>query len=323
MTPVLTAKALAARKSLARRFHSGFALGLECFVVLDVLQITCRENSTAALNGVDFLRSVKKHWLKQSSATQFRPYARAHWFEGAGSVSKLCVESERQGPWLDPFCVTIYASDRSGLRATKLLRILEVLPPPRLMMLEIAFDFALTTRVSREFVRRHALFGKADRDLSVENTEVDRFGARRGRKRVKSYTKWEVAAHRVELRLKREFLDVCGIRDIFDFHKFADVLPRRHILFGRLNEPKLVRWLRNNGFTTSKTREILGNIHKRGHDFVGLLRYLRRDVGIKNVRRLVIPLPENRLVRKALREWAATWPAKPLRRGEQRDSKNR
>jgi hypothetical protein len=302
-------KALSARESLRRRFHGGYAPGRDCFALLDVLRITCDDDPTAALKGLGIFHGLQNCRLTPKEGTGFLPYGRASWFRGSASAGRLCVESDRQAFWLAPYRVTIYADDRTGLLVDQVLEILELMPSARMIMIELALDFPLTSPVSRDFVRQHGLFGKSRKDSSVPNPTVDRWGARRAQKRLKSYTKHEVAAHRVELVLKRQFLQVCGVRDIFDFRRFVELVPEKHIFFAQLSGERLVDRLRRNlHYSTKDTREILRNVRQRENDLCEVLDYLRRDVGLQNVRRLIVPLPENDLVRRALQDWAAMWP---------------
>lgn len=282
--------------------------------MLDVLRLGLDEDPTAALKGLDFLHSDKKHRVERNNPDEFLPYRYVHWFHGPGSAARVCVDSDRQAGWLAPFRVTMYANDVKGLLAGDVLQILEVLPFTYILMLELALDFPLASGVSRDYILRHGVFGKARRDVSLRNAVVDCWGARRARKRTKSYEKWEIAAQRVEWKLLKDFLDTHGIRDVFDFCRFAELLPDRHIFFGELSEERLVNRLRKNlDFSNRQTLGVLKNVREREDDLHAVLDYLRRDVGLKNVRRLLIELPENQFVGEALREWAAMWPTKPRR----------
>lgn len=310
----LTPKMRAARDALKRHFHRGFAKQQECFALLDVLRVTCDDDPTAALMELDFLHSEEKHRLNRKTPDEFLPYKYVHWFCGTRSVSRLCVDSHRQAGWLAPFRVTMYADDTTGLLAEHVLGTLEVMPASRITMLELALDFPLTSGVSPDFVRKHGVFGKARPDHSVTHTAVDWWGARRGRKRTKSYTKWEIATQRVESKFLKAFLDVQGISDVFDFHRFAELLPDRHIFFAELSEERLVHRLRENlHYSNGQTRAIVRNVHERENDLYAVLDYLRRDVGLTNVRRLLVARPENQLVREALQAWAAKWPTRARR----------
>jgi hypothetical protein len=306
-------KKRAAREALARRFHSRFAAGHECLALLDVLRVTCREDPTPALKEIPTLRSLKKLRLKRKDPATFQAYGRAHWFVSTTSKTKCCVESDRQGGWLAPFAVSLFADDRTGLLPRTVMDILALLPRTRLILIELALDFSLVSHVTRAFTRRHAVFGKSWRDLSRNNPAVDWWGARRGAKRVKSYRKDEVAAHRVEFRVRRRFLNTYGVKDVFDFHRLVEILPHRHILFARLDRQNLIARLRRSGRSEPEILGVLREVAKRDGDLWTALRYLRSQVALKNARRLLVPLPENAMVREALKRWAKEWPRTPRR----------
>jgi hypothetical protein len=212
--------------------------------------------------------------------------------------------------------VTLIADDRTGLLPQEVLAILEVMPATRLTMVELAIDFSVVTHVTRDFVLRFGVFGKSRRDLSSDNLMGDWWGARKGGKRIKSYFKNQIFGHRVEFLLKSRFLRHYGIRDIFDFSRFKDLLPQNHILFARLDEPRLIARLRDAGFSGARTIDILRRVART--DLCTALTYLRRKVGIKNSRRLLVPLRANTLVMKALRKLMAEWPAAPARVSQKR-----
>ena len=71
-------------------------------------------------------------------------------------------------------------------------------------LVEVAFDFSGSMTGGR-FVLRRGLFGRAKRVQS--KNETSNLGSRKGTKRVKSYAKSEIDAHRVELELKPR---LCG-----------------------------------------------------------------------------------------------------------------
>lgn len=310
-----TRKMRAARAALLRRFHCGFAGDAEVFPLLDVLALACNADPTLALKDAKILRNRTKRRIERKTPDQFIPYAVADWFSGTGSVARLCIEYERQAGWLPRFRVTIYANDAKGLLPADLLQILEAMPFTHILALELALDFPLVSGVSRDFIRRHGVFGKSRRDRSTKSAVVDYWGSRRARKRTKLYEKWEIAALRLEWRLRKSFLDTHGVKDVFDFRRLAEVLLDRHILFADLGEERLGRRLRHGGYSTTDIRAIFQTVRERGADLCAVLDYLRRDVRLKNVRRLLDPRPENELVRRALKRWAGMWPVRPGRLG--------
>jgi hypothetical protein len=164
-------------------------------------------------------------------------------------------------------------------------------------------------------VRSRGVFGKSQRDLSGNNPAVDWWGSKKSGKRVKSYRKDVIAAYRVEFRMRRRFLEPNGIADLLDFWKFIDLLPGHHILFARLDEGKLIaqlRWTRD----AKETLRILKQLFALDGDMTAQLSFLRRRVGMKNVRRLLIPLRINGPIREAFKNWGALWPVSPKGLGQ-------
>jgi len=77
---------------------------------------------------------------------------------------------------------------------------------------------------------------------------------------------------------------------------------------------------RHGMFQLSRTLDHVGLFARSVEDIALLegdvwptLNYLRLEVGLKNARRLLVPLKTNRLIRDALKEWAAMWPTAPTR----------
>jgi hypothetical protein len=313
----VSAKMQAARESLARRFHGGFAIGKECVAILDVLRFLLEENPIPALKNLANVRTVQSHWVKPGGSSAFQAYARAHWFRRTDSRMKFCVEGDRQHGFIQPFALTAFADDRTGLLPSEVFPILEAARTAKLTMAELAFDFSPLSSVTRGFVLRHGVFGKSWHDIDTENPAGDWWGSRRGGKRTKSYFKDEICGHRVELRLRSRFLAHYGINGVYDFGRLVRLLPKRHIYFAQLDEKRLVERLRRNGLKGPKIWEIQQRVQAMGQDLSATLSYMRRDLGLKNVQRLLVPLRENLLVLEALQKWAATWPKVLRELGEQ------
>jgi hypothetical protein len=312
----LAEKMRAARETLARRFHGGFGAGSECLAILDLLRFLLGENLIPALKNLSNVRTVQSHWIRPRSASAFHAYGRAHWFERTDSRMKFYVESERQHGFVAPYVLTAIADDRTGLLPGEVFPILEAAPTAKLTMVELAFDFPLLSTVTRDFVVRHGIFGKSWRDRDTQNPAGEWWGARNGGKRVKSYLKDEICGHRVELMMRSRFLKHHGINTVYDFGRLVRILPQKHIFFARLSKERLVKRLGGSGLKGPMTMDILQKVTAMHGDLSATLSFLRRDVGLKNVRRLLVPLPENRLVFDALQKWAAMWPTTPNSRRE-------
>jgi hypothetical protein len=312
----LTPKQRAVRKTIARKFHSD--AGKDCMAILDRLRFVCDEDPVPALRVLPGFRPGRSVFPRRQNSEWFQPYGHGQWFRAEKSRMQFYVESDRTEGWLAPYSVTLIADDRTGLLPEEVFAILEVMPTARLTMVELAIDFSPLTNVTCDFVLRHGVFGKSGRDLSSDNPMGDWWGTKKGGKRIKSYFKDQVFGHRVEFLLRSRFLRHYGIRDVFDFRRFKDLLPRHHILFARLDEQRLIARLGGTGFSSARTKGILRRVAERRRDLCPALTYLRRRIGIKNSRRLLVPLHTNKLVLQALQEWATMWPVAPGRLGKKR-----
>jgi hypothetical protein len=170
--------------------------------------------------------------------------------------------------------------------------------------------------VNRKLVRQQGLFGKARPAPSVNGT--DYWGTRKGMKRVQCYLKREIQAFRVEIEMRPRFLRYYRIKDPFDFHKLVQILPRRHIYFGRFNEQKLISRLRRMRLSQKRQREVMAMVARMEGDLWPTLNYLRQEVHMKNTRRLLDPMPANKVVLEALETWAAQWPTAPTQLGKKK-----
>jgi hypothetical protein len=308
----LTNKMLEAQRALRRRFHGGNYPGRKCVVIMDKLRLTSDEDPTGAVAGLPDFHSLGSHFVRPVNPTSFHAYRRVAWFHHKFSGMKICIESEPLKGWLAHYAVTMFADDNMGLRRHHVFSLLEIMPGATLTLIELAFDFCLTTEINREFVRRYATFGKSRR-VADQNPVRDRWGSPKGTKMAKSYCKWENASHRVELVFRPRFLRHHKIKDVFDFARFVQLLPKRHLYFARLDTPKLLRALENKGLTEVEHQTVLCRISELESDLCATLRYLRRNVGLKNTQRLLVPLAINNAVRAALERWAAQWPTTPSR----------
>jgi hypothetical protein len=94
----------------------------------------------------------------------------------------------------------------------------------------------------------------------------------------------------------------------------------QRVLFGKSRPTRSVETTRHWGSQKGSKyvrlyykEEIEKDIVLRQGDVWPTLYYLRLEVGLKNARRLLVPLKINRLIREALKEWPATWPKAPTR----------
>lgn len=310
-----TKKMLAAKKALRHWFHGGVNPGRNCVVILDLLRYTMKESPIPAFMGLPGFQSLQNTRIKRPPLDEFQGYARAHWFKRYGSEMKFCVELEPREHYLAPYSVSLFADDNTRLLPEEVFAIRELMPGAKLTLAEVAIDFVLVGEVNRAFVRGHGVFGKSQRDISNKNPTVDRWGTKKSGKCIKSYEKFGNAAYRVEARMRRRFMKPAGIDDVYDFHKFGDLLPGHHILFAQIDENKLIRALRRTR-TATETVQIMKQVLALKGGLTNQLEYLRQNAGLKNTRRLLNPHRINGSIRGAFNAWGAQWPTKPARLGK-------
>jgi hypothetical protein len=283
----------------------------ECLVKLDRVVLFCDEDPTRQLMGVPGFKSLSSHFIRPYEDGRFQPYARVHWFKDWHSDMKLKIESRRREPWMPLYRITLYADDRVGLLPEQLFAVLEVIPRFKLSVIEIAFDFS--PWISRTLLSQRVLFGKSRPAPPIETTLY--WGSQKGSKGARLYHKEEIDKYRVELELHAKFLRAYQIWDIFDFQKFCELLPVRHIYYARFAVERLIVLLRSMGMSYGQIWKILRDLALLEDDVWPTLNYLRLEVGLKNARRLLVPLKTNWLIREALEKWTAMWPKAPTRLG--------
>src|SRR6267143_3374277 len=284
-----------------------------CVVRLDRLEFTATGIAKKQILDIPGFRSGNNHFVRRKGPENFLPYRRVANFESDTSIRKMDVLYEPTAPWIAPFKVTLISHDKTGLQPGDVLSILELLPGAKVIRIEVAFDFGYSAGVDGAWVRSHSLFGKARRNQVGIRRSWDAWGSRRGAKFVRSYYKKELKIHRLELQLNRKFLRRFRINDIFDFRRLTSILPVNHILFAEIDNARIFHHLRMGGHWGSKFWQILERVADGSGDLLLQCAVLRKRGGLKNVRRVLVPLEENDLVAKALKKWAAQWPDKPKR----------
>jgi hypothetical protein len=275
------------------------------------LACTCgidRTVLTASELPLDAISKISGYQIEKEQPLWNQNYRTATSIKGAGSIRKVSVEYNRSKPCY-PLCrVVIEPRDSIGLRPADLASILDRLSEPKIQLVEVAFDFPAASFVDTEFIENYAVFGKSKPHRVGQVPAYDSWGSRKGSKFVKSYFKGEIFAHRVEIESHAPDLEKYGITGLADFPKFATLLPEHHIFFGRIDHQALANRLINEGLTEEKVREIQHRVRNREWNLCAALNFLRREVGLTNVRRILTGLDEmNGVVRDALEKWAAEW----------------
>jgi hypothetical protein len=224
-----------------------------------------------------------------------------------GTIREIFVYAKPRDGWSPRFRVVIIPRNRASVRCVDLEKVLKCLPNFKVVLVEFALDFPVGSIMDLQFVQRWVLFGKIWPRFVGINPLHDSWGTRKGATFIRVYARFATNALRIEFELHSSFLRKQGINHPADFVNLAGIL-RSHILFAKLNQKKLVQQLQRNGSSEQEIQNILGQVEDRDELLFDALRYLRQQVFLQNVRRLLDPLDEmNRVVRNAIRKWAVQW----------------
>lgn len=318
-TARIPAKRFEARKALERIYaatrkqlrETGNYDPMSCVCKLDRVVLTTTLKPASWFNAIPGYQLGRRRNLWHSKHL----YRWAQPFSGTGSVREVVVEFEPKKRWLPAYRITVIPVDATGLEPEDLELILAQLQTFKLVLTEIAWDFATSSRVDVAYVRQFGLFGKTWLPPGT-NPLHDKWGSAKGIKVVRSYYKLETGQHRIELELHSRFLRKHGIEDIQALRQLETILPGKHIFFAELDGEKLVQHLQLSGFERRKIVDILAQVEEKGESLWETLRYLRRRVHLTNVRRFLTPLDEtNTAVREAIEKWAAKWAKYAKRQG--------
>lgn len=278
---------------------------LSCVCKIDRVILTTNTLPWRAIRGIPGYapHEVKSLWRKD--------YRFAQRISGTGSISEVVVEFKRTAAWFPHFRITIIPRDETGLRYYDLRSLLEVLSNFELRVVEIAWDFPSGCVVDLDYVRRFGLFGSTWMQPG-SNPYHDKWGGV-GSKIVRAYVKWNIFQFRIELELHVRLLRESGISDPYGFRKLVAALVPHHIDFAQLDEVKLVHALRLGGMRLDERRAVLQRVKQKVQvSLWDALRYLRQKAHLRNVQRLLVPIPEmNRAIREALERLVAQWPVRP------------
>src|ERR1700730_9386541 len=125
-------------------------------------------------------------------------------------------EDQRQQGWLPPWRITLIADDQTGLTPEEVNKFIKHCRQYRLVLIELALDFAPASHVDEVYVMQHGIFGKSRSRPDLGGPGQLRHGSRRSGKLVRCYWKDQVGAYRVELELHSGLLrkhDIDGVTD--------------------------------------------------------------------------------------------------------------
>jgi hypothetical protein len=316
----LTKKMIEARRNLEQRIDS-IAERLQANSKTKHQALRVRADATTFGCDRVQMRELKAHprfhcfrdnFVRRAKPTDFLAYGRIARFRCKDNKGRFQIYYKPQWGNLPRYRIEFFPDDRLGLRLEEISSVLELTVRPRLIRLEIAFDFGPSSGVHGGYIRRFSIFGKCRPNSVQVRPNYDAWGSRKSSMFVRSYFKKEIGAHRLELQLNNRFLRKHKIDSVFEFQRLVDLLPTRQIFFGRIDEQRLIGWLRDRLHRSAgDTHRILRTLHVLEGHLSEALSYLRQSEHLTNTRRLLIPLDTNRFVLQALRKWAATWPNAP------------
>jgi hypothetical protein len=217
--------------------------------------------------------------------------------------TKLAVEYKPVFQYLPAAKLSVIPDDHRGLTPLELDSILASLSDAHFSRVEVSFNFPPASGVDREFVLKHAKFGKAQ-PLGGKIFSILHYGRGDSEFFVRAYFKPEIGAFRVELQLNRSFLRTHRIQAPRDFLRLQRLNDHRYFEFVSIDRRRLSKHLRRSH--SQRAAEILCGVRKRLHCLHRALRYLR-SVGVTNVHRFLKPLQINKELRLEVTRWANFW----------------
>lgn len=230
--------------------------------------------------------------------TNIATYARCRQYHSTKDDTKIYWQYYPRKAWLARWKITLVADDQMGLSYEQIDVVLEHCRYERFLTVEVAIDFSPCTGVNARFVRRHAIFGKSQRDTSRSRGKALYFGSRKSGKFVRCYYKPQVNGFRVELELHGPFLRKNQITRLDDFDGFATDIHPDHFQLVEVN------WRRLRRYVTRKSdgRKLIAGAKQRAGSLSRLRGYLGRH-HIVNFYRFLVPLPINRKIDRAFTRW--------------------
>ncbi len=224
-------------------------------------------------------------------------YARCRQYKSLKDDTKIYWQYERLKGWLKPWKITIVADDKTGLSYEQIDNVLGHCRFYRFLIIEVAIDFSPSMGVDRQFVRRHAVFGKSRRSRRKENS-ILYWGGRKSEKLVRCYDKKELATYRVEPELHSPLLRDEHISTLEDFDGLPEVIFPHHFRFVDVDWDRLKRNLTRK----RNSQALISGAQQRRTSLSRLRRYLRRN-GITNFHRFLVPHAINTKIDRAFARW--------------------
>ncbi len=233
--------------------------------------------------------------------TSTKTYARCRHYASLRNGAKIYWQYDRQKGWLKPWKVTLVADDNEGLSRAEIESVLMHCRFHRFLLVEVALDFTLRSRVNQAFVRRHAIFGKSRPRVAAPKTQVLYYGGRKSGKLVRIYQKDSLKVFRVELELHSNLLWQHGIQDLDNLIDLPLVIHPQHFRFVDFDWEKLRRYLITR--MGQRGHAIVAAAQRRATSIHRVAGYLR-EKKVLNTHRFLLSLRLNKDMVSALENWA-------------------
>ena len=268
-------------------------------VKIDRLIVVSWPTGQAVPREIPGFRLVRDTFVRSQTST--KTYARVRTFINPLTGTRLFFQYQPQLPGLPSFKLTMITQDLRVLSFEEIWATVDVFKGHRLLLVEVALDFAPEASVDIDFVRRHLLLGKSRPANLRPLPSTARYGSRKSDKLVRCYPKKAVSSFRVELEMHAGWLRRNAIVHVNDLCKLAPLLYPKHIRFVTIDWTALEKYLSRRSVAVNRIVQWAKAQFVSIHD---TLKFLRTKVWIKNVHRFLVPLPMNREVRQALKQWS-------------------
>jgi hypothetical protein len=235
--------------------------------------------------------------------TSIRTYRRQRTLRDHKSGTVIFLQYQPAPPWLAPLKITIVSETVQGHSRAELSNITAAFKRFRFLLVEFAMDFAPDSGVGKAFVLRHALFGKSEPQRTNQHATI-RFGTRQSEIMARAYRRPD-DSFRTELETHGGWLLRQHISKIDDLARLPALLLPKHMGLFVVDWQRLQAHLsREDG---SSAARIVAECRERASSLHALLKHLRGDLGLQNVRRFLRPHPLHEQITTAALEWARRW----------------
>lgn len=236
--------------------------------------------------------------------TSTRTYNRVRAYSDPASRAKVFVQYEPNAPWLAPVKATFCPNDQCGLERSEIESFIENFLTYQPLTLELSFDFSPESGITKEFILRHAIFGKSRPRYSGSSDSGLSYGTRKSTKFVRSYEKANVGGYRVELQLNSEWLRQRDIKALGDLVRLPALLFPKHLKFVSLDWDRIEAAFPHKGVAQRTT---LRKAKRQARSIHAAMQVLRKEGGLANPHCFLRTMRVTGKVRRYFRRWIRQW----------------